>query len=183
MPHYQLVNPHIDGTMKTMYKGSTPLKAGTKFWNEFTKHIRGHVPNFNFTLKSSDNELSHFRVLEEEDGTFAINKLDLDVDKKLFDDFKTQIEQQQQQQGGKSRRSKSSSSSDSSSSYDSSSDSSTYKPRRYRRSGLVYAPVSTFSYVPRVYYGTTANPQLVGVSIPTFLTPVRYGVTQVVVYP
>ncbi len=181
MPHYQLVNPHIDGTMKTMYKGSTPLRAGTKFWNEFTKHIRGHVSNFNFTLKSSDNELSHFGVNEEEDGTFSINKLDLDIDKKIFDDFKTQIEQQQQ--GGKSHRSKTSSSSSSDLSSDSSSDTSTYKPRRYRRSGLVYAPVGVFNYIPRVYYGLTANPRIVGVNIPTFVTPVKYGVTQVVVYP
>jgi len=182
MPHYQLVNPHIEGSMPTMYKGKDPSRAASKFWNEFTKHIRGHVPHFNFTLKGGDNSLSHYHVQENEDGTYKINNLDLNIESNVFDEFKKQIEQQQE--GGRRR---SSSSSDSSSDSSSSSSSYVHKSKKYVKTAYAYNPLSMpvygFHYINGVYRGITANPRLVPVSIPTFLSPVQYGFTRVYIYP
>src|SRR5690606_1406098 len=117
-----------------------------------------------------NGNLHHFEVVENrEKGTFVIDELDLDLNKKDFSDFEERIDQYgkaREQRGGNRKRYNDSSSSSSSSSTD-------IYPTLTRTS-----PIGLFHYNTRVYYTnngpvfkSTLNPQVVAVSTPLF-TPI-----------
>ena len=160
MPQYQIVNPKIEGTFSNTFEAKTPLEAGGKFWDEFSKHIGGHVPHFKYSMQDiSTSDYYHYTASENADGEYSIEHYNEPLDTKKFEEFANKVttyEKRIEQQGGKSHRRHSSS--DSSSNTYSSSDSSSYHPR-YKRT----SPISYVSYMPFIYTGTTdstSNPRL-----------------------
>ena len=179
---YQLINPVIEGTFKDVYDAGEPIEAAKNMWSGLSEHIVAHVPKFMFTLRDiSSGDLHHFDVAENRaNSSFTINKLEMNIDKKHFNDFTKRIddytsarEKQEEEQrgggvggvgGGKRKRYDDESSSSSESSVD--------YPKIKRTS-----PIAMFHYNTRVYYTntdtyqSTLNPQLVAVTAPIF-TPI-----------
>jgi hypothetical protein len=172
---YQLVNPVIEGTFKDVYDAKSADEAANNMWSDLSEHIMAHVPKFMFTMKNiSTDELHHFEVSEnrnskssKEDVTFSINKLNMKIDKKLFDDFAKKIDtydkniEEKHQSGGRVRYDTSSSSSSSSSSTD-------YPDHKIRRT----SPITLFHYNTSMYfpsnyytYQPTTNPHLVSAAV------------------
>lgn len=190
---YQLINPIIEGTFKDVYDSNEPIEAARDMWKNLTEHIVDHVPRFVFSMRDiSSNDIYHFDVTEnKEAGTFVINKVDIDIDKKLFTSFEKKIddygksrEQHGGSHGGARKRYDLYKEDDSSSS--SSSSSSEYYPVIKRTS-----PIAMFHYNTRVYYTgvtpvrkSTLNPQLIAADVPIF-TPIFKPVlgTFVAVWP
>lgn len=95
---YKLINPAIEGKLKTTYKAKSELDAANKAWSSVSQYISNNVPKFAFTLENTkDGSLSHFIVKEKLDGknaSFNITKLKLDVDSKKEIEFKNRIAKQ-----------------------------------------------------------------------------------------
>lgn len=143
---YQLVNPVIEGTFKDVYEGNDQYEAAEAFWLNLSKHIVGYVPRFLFTLKNiSSADLHHFEVAENgKTNQYKVKELNIEIDKKLFDDFLKNIDKASATKGGgKDKRKRYSDSSSSSSS------SIEYYPSTYKRTD----PIAIFNYLPRVYFG------------------------------
>jgi hypothetical protein len=189
---YQLINPVIEGTFKSVYDANTPIGAAKSMWSNLSEHVIAHVPKFMFTLRDiSTGQLHHFEVSENRTNkqggagakgkvSFTIDSLNMNIDKKAFEDFAKKIDEydknvekrsenneEDDQMGGKRKRYDESSSSSSSSS------TSTDYPVIRRTS-----PIAMFHYNTRVYFTentpvfqSTLNPQLVAVSTPIF-TPI-----------
>jgi hypothetical protein len=169
---YQLINPVIEGTFKDVYDANEAIDAAKIMWSALSEHIVAHVPKFIFTLRDiSSGNLHHFEVAENRSSnSFTINKRDINIDKKVFDEYAKKIDQynnaREKQQGGHRKRYDDDSSSSSSSS------SSTDYPIIRRTS-----PVAMFHYNTRVYYTntkmyeSTLNPQAVAITTPIF-TPI-----------
>ncbi|VBB18335.1 hypothetical protein YASMINEVIRUS_798 [Yasminevirus sp. GU-2018] len=180
---YQLVNPVIEGTFKDVYDANTPIEAAKTLWLNLTEHIVSHVPKFMFTMRDiTSDKLHHFEVSENrETSSFTINTMDIEVDKKVLNNFIKSVDSYskvreqkggaegddigEQDGGAKRKRYDDDSSSSSSSSTD-------IYPTIRRTS-----PIAMFHYNTRVYYTNTAiqqstlNPQIVAVTTPVF-TPI-----------
>lgn len=182
--NYQLINPIIDGTLDTVYEAENPLKGAELFWMKFAKNILDHVPKFVFSMKDIlNNEINHFVVTEDpKTKSFTISKLDLDIDKKEFDDLENKVDTYNQNQNGGMRKRYDISSSDSSdsvssSSISSSSDSSSSIHELVYPSLKRTSPIAMLHYKPNIYtvkkYQSTMNPRIVGVVTP--IIPPRFN--------
>jgi len=174
---YQLINPVIEGDFKDVYDGSEPINAADDMWKNLSQYVVSHVPKFLFSMRElSSGDLHHFQIKEDkETGTYTINKLDINVDKKLFDDFLKRVDDYSKerdtkngQTAGKRKRYEDEDDSSSSSSSD------VYPT--FRRT----SPITMFNYNSGLYYAaggpiqtfpSTMNPQLVAVTTPIF-TPI-----------
>lgn len=138
---YRLINPIVDGTVKSMTKASTQISAGKKIYNELSKHFTNEVKDFYMTLQDTNTDkLYHYRVSEgkiNKEGYIDYNldllpgNLPADVEKKMvqaYEKHKTQL-------GGDD--------SDSSSSSNSATESTVYIPLR---------PIDRFVYYMLPYY-------------------------------
>lgn len=165
---YKLINPAIEGELKTTYKAKSDLDAANKAWTAVSKYISNNVPKFAFTLENTkDGSLSHFIVKEKLDGknaSFNISKLKVDADAKKEQDFKNRIASQS---GGKKHKKygDDDGEDDSSSSSSSSSDIKLISP--FSPFGMNYwnnSPISYWYYDPYFY-------NLDSLFIPTFVYP------------
>jgi len=208
---YQLVNPIIEGTFKDVYDANDSIEAARDMWTNLTEHVVAHVPKFMFSMRDiSNGELHHFEVAENrEEGSFVIDKLKLDLNKKMFSDFEKRIDEYgkaREQKGGKRKKHKKKNKSkddydqdggdhashrkrydDDKDSSSSSSSSSTVIYPTIRRT----SPVGMLHYNTRVYYTgnvptyeSTLNPQIVAVASPIF-TPIFKPIlgTYVAIWP
>lgn len=171
---YELVNPMIEGSFKNVYEANKPVKAAEDLWKNLSEHFISHVPKFIFTMRDvSSGKLHHFEVGEDKvSSSYSIEELDLDVEKKHFDDFakkvdsyeKTREENNEKQKGGKRKRYERDSSS-SSSSCD------------YFPTISMTSPIAMFHYGTNFYYqnnnynNSILNPQMYQVTTPLF-TPI-----------
>jgi hypothetical protein len=65
MANYRLINPCIEGDMKTTFSGNTPLDAAFGTWNAVSKYITNNVPHFAFTMENTKTgKMHHFAVKE-----------------------------------------------------------------------------------------------------------------------
>lgn len=174
---YELVNPMIEGTFKNVYEANKPVKAAESLWKNLSENFISHVPKFIFTMRDvSSGNLHHFEVGENKvESSYSIQELDLNIDKKQFDDFakkvdayeKTRDEKNEKQKGGKRKRYEH----DSSSSSSSSSDCDYYPTIR------TSCPIAMFHYKTGFYYennnynDSILNPQLYQITTPLF-TPI-----------
>ena len=105
MSNYKIVNPQIEGDVKTTFSGTSALDAANKCWSSLSKYISNNVPTFAFTLQNSkDGSLSHFSVKETKKGkeaSFNISTLKLDLDARKEKEFLKRIKTQA---GGKKHR-------------------------------------------------------------------------------
>jgi len=69
MKSYTLVNPYIEGSMRTKFKAGSSLEAAKLAYEELSQYFSNNVPRFLFSLKKtgsdSDNDFYHFQVLEK----------------------------------------------------------------------------------------------------------------------
>lgn len=169
---YQLINPVIEGTFKDVYDANEPIDAAKNMWSALSEHIVAHVPKFMFTMRDiSSGDLHHFEVSENRaNSSFTINKREMNVDKKHFNEFAKNIDTystaREEQNGGAKRRRYDEDS-------DSSSNSSSTDYPTIRRT----SPIAMFHYNTRVYYTnpqiypSTLNPQAIAITAPIF-TPI-----------
>ena len=174
---YELVNPMIEGTFKNVYEANKPVDAAENLWKNLSEHFISHVPKFIFTMRDvSSGNLHHFEVGENKvSSSYSIEELDLDINKKKFDDFakkvdnyeKSRDENNEKQKGGKRKRYDRDSSSSSSSSCD------------YYPTIRTSSPVAMFHYNTGFYYennnynSSILNPQMYQYQVTTPLfTPI-----------
>jgi hypothetical protein len=170
---YKLINPSIEGKLKTSFKAKYDLDAANKAWTAVSQYISNNVPKFAFTLENTkDGSLSHFIVKEKLNGknaSFNISKLKLDVDSKKEKEFKNRIAKQA---GGKKHHKEHKEDDSSSDSSSSSSDIQLLSPfspfglNTFGPNMTVYSdlPISYWYYDPYYY-------NLDSLFIPTFVYP------------
>jgi hypothetical protein len=175
MKSFKLVNPLIVGSFNTEYTSESGLDAANQFWNDFSTHITGNLPNIYITLRENGtNNLSHYKIGEKvnkgsKTTEFTISEYNLDLSDSKKKQFIKSVEQYEKkvdakisrQTGGdvekkpEKKRYKDSSSSSSSDSDD------YYNFGKYRR---LTQPISLFYYTPVIY-------DVPSVFIPTFTVP------------
>ena len=110
MVKYQLVNPIIEGKLKTTVSADSPLKAAEKIWNKLSSTISHSVPKFAFSLKNiSDNKMHNFVISEKKNNnkaSYTINSIKIDNSQKKLQNLESQKEnlKQKKQSGGKKKR-------------------------------------------------------------------------------
>ena len=95
---YKLINPVIEGKLKTTFTAKNDLDAANKAWTNISKYISNNVPKFAFTLENiNDGSLSHFMVKEKLNGnknaSFNLTKLKVDSDSRKEKEFRNRITQ------------------------------------------------------------------------------------------
>lgn len=136
MKSYTLVNPSIEGTIKTTAKADSAIEAANEIYSNVSQYFATSLPNFKFTIECA-GEYFHFQVEEKIDGETA-NYVITPYKGKINDsNFKDKIVKLQKQEGGKHRKHYDDSSSSSSSS-------SSYTTR-------IRVPISSWWYYPTMY--------------------------------
>lgn len=176
MKSFNLVNPLIVGSFNTDYRSETGLDAANQFWNDFSTHITGNLPNIYITLREEGSQnLSHFKIGEKinkgsKTTEFTISEYNLNLTDAQSKKFLKGVEKYQnkvnatisRQTGGtiekkpEKKRYKDSSSSSSSSDSDD-----YYNFGKYRR---LTQPITMFYYTPSIY-------RVDSLFIPTFNVP------------
>lgn len=137
MKSYTLVNPTIEGTIKTAAKADSALEAANEIYSNLSQYFATTVPNFKFTLECA-GEYFHCQVEEKIKGDNAHYVLTQYKGNINESEFKKNLAKFKHQEGGKHKKRRdddSSSSSSSSSSY-------------YTR---VRVPISSWWYYPNMY--------------------------------
>ena len=157
---YNLVNPFIQGSIKTSVKADNSVKAANKLYENISEHFNNDVPLLNITIqKGTNGKFYHFQIKEKK----ANQEIDWSVEpyvlkdnnkvksfKNKLNNFKNKIKV-----GGKKDKDK-----------DSSSESSIDSPHRnYKKYYYNTAtfPISYFWYDPYIY------------SLDTFFIPTFYA--------
>jgi hypothetical protein len=68
---YRLVNPHIEGNIKTTIKSNNSVKAAKTFYKSLSQHFNNNIPKFYFTVQkggSGTGKYYHFVVKELKDN-------------------------------------------------------------------------------------------------------------------
>ena len=52
---YVLVNPHIEGSLKTQVKAKNSLEAAKNLYKNLSEHFNNNVPKFHFTIEKISN--------------------------------------------------------------------------------------------------------------------------------
>jgi hypothetical protein len=148
MTNYKLVNPLIDGNIKTSVKASSELKAAGKIYEHVLSPLfLTSAKTVNFTVEG-DGKYFHYTAKETVNGDgdkakFTITKFDGTVNDEKFKQQFNEIKKEGQS-GGKSKHRRRRKDDDSSSSSSSSSDSpSYYSISRYYYSPYIYTPYVT----------------------------------------
>lgn len=110
MVNFKLINPYIDGSLKTVFSADNAKNAAEQVWESLSGHVLNNVPKFAFTLEqTSDGSLHNFIVQErskDKKVKYCINELDCDVSAKTKKAFKKNLENfknKKTQYGGKKR--------------------------------------------------------------------------------
>ena len=64
---YVLVNPHIEGSLKTQVKAKNSLEAAKNLYKNLSEHFNNNVPKFHFTIQkgtSGNGKFYSFKVKE-----------------------------------------------------------------------------------------------------------------------
>ena len=177
MKSFKLVNPLIVGSFNTDYTAETGLDAANQFWNDFSTHITGNLPNIYVTLREEGTRnLSHYKISEKvnkgsKSTEFTISEYNAELSDAKTKKFLKEVEKYEnkvnakisRQTGGeveKKPEKKRYKDSSSSSSSDSDSDN-YYNFGKYRR---LTQPITMFYYTPLLY-------SVPSVFIPTFNVP------------
>jgi len=181
MKSFKLVNPLIVGSFNTDYRSESGLDAANQFWNDFSTHITGNLPNIYVTLREEGTQdLSHYKISEKvnkgsKSTEFTISEYNVDLSDSKKNKFLKQIKKYEtkinvkisrqtggddKKDGDKKPEKKRYKDSSSSSSSDSDSDD-YYNFGKYRR---LTQPITMFYYTPLLY-------RVPSVFIPTFNVP------------
>jgi hypothetical protein len=170
--NFELINPYIEGSFKTIFTGTTAINAADTCFKNISTYIRNPMPSFYFTLKNmKGGKLYHFKVSEKlinsNTSDYSIAELDLNIEKQNIDTFEKKIDTLKSRQenknnlkGGKSKKTLDDFDDDSSSSSSDSDEPKNYSNKTYTE--YVYQPqqpILYYWYDPYIY------------NIPTFYTP------------
>ena len=116
MTKFTLVNPKIDGSVKTSYEASSSLKAADEAYTAISKYFTNRLQEFRFTLQNG-GKYHHFVASEKKGAdnkvSYTINEFKGKVDTKSLE---KRINDYQEQHGGRKHKLDDSSDSDSDSS-------------------------------------------------------------------
>lgn len=167
---YRLVNPHIEGQMKSKIKAKNSEEAAQIFYKNLSEHFNNSVPKFLFTIQkgsSGEGKYYHFNVTEERDDeevSFKVSPYKIKGEEAALKTFQGKLNDFKKKQAGGKHRSRKSKSDDSS---DSDSDTSSDYYVRARSYMPNNQPIYYWWYDPYLYRTSS-------VYIPTFysyLTP------------
>lgn len=167
MKTFELINPHIEGEFKRIFKEDTPLKAANNCYIKLSEYIRNPVNEFYYTLKNIKTNKYHNFLVKEKDNkknktlSYEINEIKSKINKDELDNFEKNLDQiKNNMTGGDKKRKKSkkytdvSDSSDTVSDSDSSTyinDSDKYTKYKYVYPYIPYTPISYYWYYPYIY--------------------------------
>jgi hypothetical protein len=161
MPKYELVNPHIGGTIDTSSSASNGLQAADTIWTRISKFFTNDVPSFPFTLRDTVNDTFFHYEVKEKKGTdgvanYKIKEIDVSVDPKTKQYLSNPTKYLS---GGRPRRSRDDDDDDSSSDE-------IFETLRLNNSMKKYSlPIEYWWYYPTFYNRPS-------VFIPTFVQPI-----------
>lgn len=138
MKTYSLVNPSIEGELKTSFKASSSLEAANEAYSELSQHFANYLPVFYFTLEGGGN-LYHFQVEEKisnESANYVLTPFKGSVKES---DFSNKLNKFKKQEGGKHKKHHK---------HDDSSSSSSSSSDYYRK---VRVPITSWWYYPNLY--------------------------------
>ncbi len=162
MPEYTLVNPIIQGTLKTQFSGKNSLEAANKAYAKLSENFNNNIPKFYFTLQEMKTEKSvlgggkasdytHFMVSESKKANqvnFRITEHKVKDNEKQFKKFKESVKKinKQNQEGGKKDKKDKDKEK-----YDEFDDDDDYDFPKYKSSYSYSYPISSWWYDPYVY--------------------------------
>lgn len=113
---YRLVNPHIEGDMKTSIKSKNSVAAARSLYKNLSEHFSNSVPKFYFTIQkggSGKGKYYHFLVKEkkgaDDEIKFNIESYNPDNESSLVKNFESKLstfKNKFTQAGGKGRKGK-----------------------------------------------------------------------------
>jgi hypothetical protein len=164
MSNFKLINPNLQGDIKTTVSAREPLDAAKQIWTNLSKYFANDVPTFAFTIENqSGGSLHHFKVEETKNKDHATFKIESIESKLKGDDlrkFKAKANEAARMHGGK----KDKKDKDDSSSSDSSSEAFESLKMYKNFTKRTLQPITYWWYNPNIY-------DLTSVYIPTFVTP------------
>lgn len=164
MSNFKLINPSLQGNIKTTVSAKEPLDAAKQIWTNLSKYFTNDVPTFAFTIENqSGGMLHHFKVEEtknKNEATFKIESIESKLKAADLKKFKAKVDEISKMKGGK-KHSKKDEDDDSSSSSDGFDSLKLYKNFSKR----TLQPITYWWYNPYLY-------NVSSVFIPTFVTPV-----------
>ena len=160
---YRLVNPYVQGEVKTNIKAKNSITAAKKLYRSISEHFNNSVPKFYFTIQkgsSGKGKYYHFEVKEKRSGeevSYSIQPYSIRSEKTTLKKFESKLNLAKKNIGGKKKRkSKKKDDSDSSDT-----DSSDYYKRSQQYVPTYDLPIWYWWYDPYVY-------RLDYVNVPTF---------------
>ena len=173
---YSLVNPHIEGTIKTTVKATNSHEAASLLYKSLSEHFNNAIPKFLFSIqkgKSGNGKVSHFSVSEKtndnQEVDYTIKSFQIKGHDNIMEGFQKKLNTHKTkiQDGGKKKKHRKHHDSDSSDSdsSDVSSDSDYYKRSKkhfynqplynYWYDPYIYASYTDYVYFPTFYNYTT----------------------------
>ena len=87
---YRLINPHIEGDMKTKVKAKNSVEAAKIIYTNLSEHFNNNLPKFNFTIqKGSSGKGKYYsfqtkEIKNGEDVKFSIKPISIKNEKKSY---------------------------------------------------------------------------------------------------
>ena len=87
---YKLINPHIEGDMRTKVKAKNSVEAAKIIYTNLSEHFNNNLPKFNFTIQkgsSGKGKYYSFQTKEArngEDVKFSIKPISIKNEKKSY---------------------------------------------------------------------------------------------------
>jgi len=146
---FQLVNPCIEGSIKTKFKGETSLEAANNAYEHISKYFSNNVPKFLFSLKKGE-KYYHFIVSESINKENKLKYVIKHYNKIIEPEQFTKILSSTNNLKGGKRKMKVYSDSDSDSSSSSSSSAMDKKFYKYKQYDTTQ-PITYWTYYPYIY--------------------------------
>ena len=117
---YVLINPYVQGNLKTNLKAKNSIEAGKVFYKSLSEHFNNNIPKFYFTIQkgtSGNGKYYSFKVKESRENNdidFSFEPVTIKNEKEAMKEFNKKLQQfkvkNENQEGGakksKSKKSK-----------------------------------------------------------------------------
>lgn len=176
---YLLVNPHIEGSLKTQVKAKNSLEAAKNLYKNLSEHFNNNVPKFYFTIQKGNSgagKFYSFKVKEtRNDNTvdFSLEPVVIQNEKNTYSKFKKNLSKfvsgLEQSGGAKKRKGKGKKSKKHDPFDDDEDEDDFFDSEERGKSTQRYYTPNTFSPISNYYY----DPYLY--SMNTFYVPTFYS--------
>lgn len=104
MTKFTLVNPKIDGSVKTSYEASSPIKAADEAYSSISKYFTNRLQEFRFTLQSG-GKYHHYVASEKKNKEGKVSYTISEFKGKVVTDaLEHRSSEYQKQYGGKHKK-------------------------------------------------------------------------------